>query len=173
MSSDRKIEIYRAADAPGLMDSHCMSITPITPEQRAGMDQLVAAGFLEGDNVKVLVNMPGFSLTHVWFKKNYPLPLHSHDADCLYYIIAGSLELGTEVLGAKDSFFIPANAAYAYRPGPDGVELLEFRHATQFEFRNLAKNAAFYEKAAAIVAANRADWAHATPPSLTPAQPAS
>jgi mannose-6-phosphate isomerase-like protein (cupin superfamily) len=165
MTDERKFQIYRAADAPGLMASHCMSVTPGTAEQRAGMDQLIAAGFLEGDQIKVLVNMGGFSLTHVWFKKDYPLPLHSHDADCLYYIIAGSLELGSETLGPKDCFFIPADAAYAYRPGPDGVELLEFRHATQFEFRNLAKSPAFYAKAAALIAANREHWAHAVPPS--------
>ena len=158
--------IFRAKDAPGLMEAACMTVEPFSPVQRAGMDRLLAEGFLEGDEVKVLVTLPGFSLTHVWFKKAYPLPLHSHDADCLYYIIAGSIRLGTEELGARDSFFIPSGVPYTYKPGPDGVELLEFRHATHFNFVNLAKGAAFWAKAAEVCAENRADWNAAERPLL-------
>ena len=76
-----KFQIFRAADAPGLMETSCMTVEPFTPDQRAGMDKVLQAGYLEGDTVKVLCNVPGFSLTHVWFKKGYPLPLHSHDAE--------------------------------------------------------------------------------------------
>jgi quercetin dioxygenase-like cupin family protein len=161
-----KFQIFRAADAKGLMEVGCMTVEPFTPVQRAGMDKVVAAGMLEGDEVKVLCNLPGFSLTHVWFKKDYPLPLHSHDVDCLYYIIAGSVRMGSEMLGPQDTFFIPANVPYAYKPGPDGAELLEFRHATSFNFVNHAKGAAFWDKAAATVAGNREDWKHAARPTL-------
>jgi hypothetical protein len=164
--SDDKTRIFRAADAKDLMEAGCMSIEPFTPAQREGMNKLAAAGYMEGDEVKVLVNIPGFSLTHVWFKQGYPLLLHSHDADCLYYIIAGSLEMGTETLGPRDSFFVPANGAYTYKPGPDGVELLEIRHANSFDFRNLTKNEAFYEKAAVTVAANVDAWRNAKRPGL-------
>ncbi|MEY4161149.1 MAG: hypothetical protein RLZZ136_1770 [Pseudomonadota bacterium] len=161
-----KFQIFRAADAKGLMDEGCMTVEPFTPVQRAGMDKVLEAGYLEGDEVKVLVNLPGFSLTHVWFKKDYPLPLHSHNADCLYYIIAGSLRMGTEDLGPRDSFFIPADVPYAYRPGPDGVELLEIRHETHFNFVNLAKGEAFWDKAAEITAASREAWLTAKRPPL-------
>jgi hypothetical protein len=112
------------------------------------------------------VNIPGFSLAHVWFKADFPLPLHSHDADCLYYIVAGSLQLGTETLGPRDSFFVPAHAAYAYRPGPDGVELLEIRHANTFDFQMFARSQAFYDKALATVDARREDWIKAPRPAL-------
>jgi len=162
--SERKVQIFRAADAPSLVEAGCMSVKPVSPVQRAGMDKLIQAGFLEGDEIKVLVNIPGFSLTYVWFKKDYPLPLHSHDADCLYYVIAGSIEFGAETLGPRDSFFLPAGAAYTYKPGPDGVEVLEFRHANQFDFVNLARNEAFYEKAAALIAENRDGWRTAVRP---------
>lgn len=162
--SERKVQIFRGADAPSLMEAGCMTVQPVTQVQRAGMDRLIAAGFLEGDEIKVLVNIPGFSLTYVWFKKDYPLPLHSHDADCLYYIIAGSIEFGAETLGPRDSFFLPAGAAYTYKPGPKGVEVLEFRHANQFDFVNLAKSEAFYEKAAALIADNREGWRAAVRP---------
>jgi hypothetical protein len=166
MSRDKTFEIFRAADAPGLMEAQCMTIAPSTPEQAEGMKKLVAAGYLEGDEVKVLVDIPGFSLTHVWFKKDYPLLLHSHNVDCLYYIVAGSIQMGDQTLGPRDSFFVPANSAYTYRPGPQGVELLEFRHEGRFDFRNYTKGAAFFEKAAATVAANRDAWREAKPPAL-------
>ena len=157
--------IFRAKDAPELMESGCMSIAPVTDAQRAGIMNAVKAGYTEGDEVQVLVQLPGFSLTHAWLKKDYPLALHSHDSDCLYYIVAGSLRLGTEELGARDSFFVPGGTPYTYRPGPDGVEVLEFRHATEFNFVNLAKGEAFWAKAAETVAANREGWKTAKRPS--------
>jgi mannose-6-phosphate isomerase-like protein (cupin superfamily) len=161
-----KMQIFRAKDAPGLMEAKCMSVEPFTAVQRAGMDKALAAGYLEGDEIKVLCQLPGFSLTHVWFKEGYSLPLHSHDCECLYYIIAGSLKLGTEELGPRDSFFIPTNVPYTYKPGPGGVELLEIRHANAFNFVNLAKGEAFWEKAVEQTAQHRDGWKTATRPSL-------
>jgi mannose-6-phosphate isomerase-like protein (cupin superfamily) len=158
--------IYRAADAPGLMEAKIMEMAPMTDVQRAGLTKTVQSGYLQGDEVKVLVDLPGFSLTHAWLKKNYPLALHSHDSDCLYYIVAGSLRLGTEDLGPRDSFFVPADVPYTYKPGPDGVEVLEFRHATHFNFVNLSKTAAFWDKASQTVADNLEDWKVARPPSV-------
>jgi mannose-6-phosphate isomerase-like protein (cupin superfamily) len=158
-------QIFRAKDAPGLMESGCMSIAPITPGQRAGVTKAVEAGYAEGDVCTVLTQMPGFSLTHAWMKKNYPLSLHSHDSDCMYYVIAGSVRVGTEDLGPRDSFFVPANVPYTHKPGPDGVEILEIRHAANFNFVNLSKSDTFWDKATETVAANLDDWKTAKPPS--------
>jgi mannose-6-phosphate isomerase-like protein (cupin superfamily) len=165
MADDRKIAFFRSEDSQDLMKLGAMKMAPISPEQRAGLNKLVQAGYLEGDDVKVLVNLPGFALTRAWLKKDYPLLLHSHDSDCLYYVLAGSLQMGERELKAGDSFFVPGGAAYQYRPGPDGVEVLEFRHATEFDFQNYARNPAFYEKAAETVAANVEGWRTATRPS--------
>ena len=161
-----KFQIFRSADGRDLMEAGVMSIAPYTPAQKEGLNSLRAAGVTEGTQVRVLFNLPGFSLTHVWFKKDYPLPLHSHDANCLYYIIAGSISLGTEVLGPRDGFFVPEGTPYTYRPGPEGVELLEFRHATHFDFRLHVNNEAFWKKGAETVAKNRADWETAKMPPL-------
>jgi hypothetical protein len=158
--------IFRWNDAPDLMSAGCMTIGEYAPVVADGMRKLIDAGFLEGEEIRVLVKIPGFSVAHVWFKADYPLPLHSHDADCLYYIIAGGLQLGAETLGPRDSFFVPAGAAYAYRPGAEGVELLEIRHATTFDFQVFAKNPAFYDKAAAVCEANRERWRDARRPGL-------
>ena len=123
-------------------------------------------GMARGEQVKVLFNIPGFSLSHVWFKKDYPLPLHSHDCDCLYYVIAGSLQLGTEALGPRDGFFVPAGVPYTYKPGPEGVELLEFRHATQFNFNVLATGEAFWKRAVETAEARNEEWRTAKMPAL-------
>ncbi len=162
----KKLQIFRAAAAPTLMEARVMDVQPFDAMQRAGMDKLLKAGYLAGDEEKLLINIPGFSLVHVWLKKEYPLLLHSHDTDCLYYIIAGSLTFGTEELGPRDGFFVAAGTPYTYRPGPDGVELLEFRHATQFNFCNLTKGEAFYNKAAETIAANLESWHQAKKPTL-------
>jgi mannose-6-phosphate isomerase-like protein (cupin superfamily) len=161
-----KFRIFRAKDAPGLMEAGCMAVQPFTPVQRAGMDKAREAGYLEGDQIKVLTQLPGFGLTHVWFKEGYALPLHSHNADCMYYVIAGSLRLGTEELGPRDSFFVPSDVPYTYKVGPGGVELLEIRHDTKFDFVNHAHGEAWWNRAAEQTAAHREAWKTATPPKL-------
>jgi mannose-6-phosphate isomerase-like protein (cupin superfamily) len=157
--------IFRAKDAPGLMESGVMAIAPITDVQLTGLKKAVAAGYTDGDEVKILVQMPGFNLAHAWLKKSYPLALHSHDSDCLYYIVAGTLKLGTEELGPRDSFFVPAGTPYTYKPGPDGVEVLEFRHEGKFNFVNHSKTETFWNKATETITANRDDWKEAVRPS--------
>ena len=158
------ILFFRGSDAPTLVEAGCEITVPFTDVQQAGIEQMVEAGYGDGYDVHVLVNIPGFSLVSLWFKQHFPLPLHSHDVDCLYYIVAGSLRMGTEDLGPRDCFYIPANVPYSYRAGPDGVEVLEIRTANQFEFRNLAKSMAFYEKAVQTIAANRPAWQRAARP---------
>jgi mannose-6-phosphate isomerase-like protein (cupin superfamily) len=161
-----KFQIFRAADAPGLMEAGCMDVKPFTPVQRAGMDKAIAAGYLRGDQVTVLTQLPGFGITHVWFKEGYALPLHSHDADCMYYIISGSLRLGTEELGPRDSFFVPCDVPYTYKVGKGGVELLEIRHKTRFNFVNHANGEAWWNRAAEQAAQHSEAWKTATPPKL-------
>ena len=90
MSGDdkRQFQIFRGADAPSLSETGSMTMADFAPAILPTLLQVQEAGVSDGESVHVLCNLPGFSLTHVWFKKNYPLPLHSHDADCLYYVIA-------------------------------------------------------------------------------------
>jgi hypothetical protein len=165
-SSAQKFTVFRAKDAKSLEETGIMSIPEFTPVQMQAYADIHRPELTRGDTTRVLFNVPGFSLVHVWFKKDYPLPRHSHDADCLYYIIAGSLRLGTEDLGPRDGFFVPANAPYTYTPGPEGVELLEFRHATHFNFNLLAKTEAFWKRAVETVEARNEEWKAAKMPPL-------
>ena len=160
-----KFKIIRAKDGKGLMDAKCMTVAPWGDTARAGMNRAMTAGASGGEEVTVLVDIPGFSIANVWFKHGYPLPLHSHSADCLYYVVAGSARLGTEELGPGDSFFVPANTPYNYHAGPEGVEVLEYRHTLDIDFQNYAKGQAFYDKALETVIANRDEWRKAPKPS--------
>lgn len=161
-----KFQIYRAADARPLEETDHMRMVDFTPTQLEGLMAMYKPELSRGDETKVLFCIPGFSLIHAWFKKNFPLPLHSHDADCLYFIVSGTLKLGTELLGARDGFFVPANVPYTYTPGPNGVEILEFRHATHFDFNVKAKSEAYWKRAVDIVVANSDDWVTARRPVL-------
>ncbi|HVM66809.1 MAG TPA: hypothetical protein VMU14_18215 [Acidimicrobiales bacterium] len=157
----RGITIYRAAEAPNLEATDFMSPPQMSPEARAGLSESTRAGIMDGGVVKVLArDEDGFSLVHVWFKPNYPLPRHSHDADCMYYVISGSAVMGNQVLRPGDAFFVPADAPYQYDAGPDGVEVLEVRHGTgRFDMKIPDASAERWRAMADAVEANRERWA--------------
>jgi hypothetical protein len=157
--------LFRAREAPSLDESALMSTAPMSEAVIAGSAALYEAGMEAGHQLKVLFAMPGMSLTHVWFKSGFPLPRHSHDCDCLYYIIAGSVRIGTEALGKGDGFLVGKDVPYTYTPGPDGVELLEFRTSNAFDIKLLADNPAFWTKALETVKGKQGDWALEAVPS--------
>jgi len=136
-----------------------------TPMSQAGIDgatRLSENGLLDGSTVKLLYSRPGVSLTYCWFKSGFPLPLHSHSADCLYFIVAGSLKIGSEVLGAGDGFFLGSDVPYSYVPGEEGVEVLEFRTSDSFDIRMLAKGESYWDKALANLLAAKEGWPQET-----------
>lgn len=151
-------EIFRARDAVDYAEGGPMAAAPMTETESAGMAGLVQNGFLEGGQVKLLYSRPGMSLTYCWFKSGYPLPRHSHSADCLYFIVSGSLKIGTEELGQGDGFFLGTDVPYAYVPGPDGVEVMEFRTSDKFDFKALANSEAYWDKMLANLMAAKGDW---------------
>ena len=160
-----RFAIFRGRDSTDFEESGLMSTVMPTPTEIEGSVAAVEAGIMAGTTVRLLFSMPGLSLTHAWFKSGFPLPRHSHNVDCLYFILAGSLRLGTETLGAGDGFFVGADVPYAYVPGEEGVEVLEFRGSNSFDIRLLANNPAYWAKAVESVTAKRADWPEETPPS--------
>jgi quercetin dioxygenase-like cupin family protein len=121
----------------------------------------------DGLSAKVLVRQRpeegGFSLLYLWFKPHYPLTRHSHDCDCMYYVISGSLIMGRQVLRAGDSFFVPADAPYQYDAGPEGVEVLEVRRGVEhFATTMLPTPAQRLESMRAAVGSNSEGWSEMT-----------
>ena len=141
-----------------------MEPMPMTQVEQEGAARLYEEGFMDGNKVKLLYSRPGMSLTYCWFKSGFPLPHHSHNADCLYFIVSGSLRMGKEQLGPGDGFFLGVDVPYSYVPGPEGVEVLEFRTKDKFDFRMLANNAAYWEKAMANLKTAHPNWAQETAP---------
>lgn len=160
--------IFRMATSPSLDESGAMEFAGLTEPLHEQMSRLLEAGIDNGNVVKMLFKAPGYSLSHSWFKAGFPLPLHSHNSACLYYIVAGTLRLGTETLGPGDGFFVPASAPYTYTPGESGVEILEFRHEEEYDFRFVAKaGAPFWDKAVKQITDKQEQWRDAVPPHVT------
>lgn len=165
MADVAPFRIYRTAQAQDFNELNHMEYAGLTPIIEAGLAMAGAAATKDSGNiVKELFSMPGMSLTYAWFKSGFPLPLHTHNADCVYYIVAGSLKLGTEELGPGDGFFVGRNVPYTYKPGPNGVEVLEFRTADRFDIRFMGKTEAYWNKTAASIADKQDKWVGERPP---------
>lgn len=160
-----RFAIFRAKDAKSETEITCMQYEPMSSVVIEGARKTQAAGADEGHELKLLFAMPGFSLTYVWFKSGFPLPRHSHNSDCIYYIVGGTLKLGHEELGVGDGFFVGTDVPYTYTPGPAGVEVLEFRATDAFNIKVLANNPAFWDKAIDAVRSHKGAWAHERRPS--------
>jgi quercetin dioxygenase-like cupin family protein len=159
----RAISIFRAEEATPLLETDFMSMPTMSDEQVAVGAPDIYMDSAPGTDVRVVVRQTteegGFSILRVWFKADYPVPRHTHDADCLYYVVAGSAILGSQTLRPGDGFFIPAGAPYAYDAGPEGVELLEIRHAAwQFDIQMLEANAGKWAAIAETIATHREAW---------------
>jgi len=160
----QRITIYRAADGKHIMEA--MEFAPMDDAQMQGLMKGVEAGSEEGNVVKVLFSnkVLNLSLTYAWFKKGFPLPRHSHSADCLYYVISGELQYGSEVLKAGDGMFVPAGALYTFESvGENGVEFVEFRQAAKYDI-NYKTPAKIWDRQTEQVKSNREAWAGAEPP---------
>jgi mannose-6-phosphate isomerase-like protein (cupin superfamily) len=159
--------IFRKADARPEDGIPIMTRAPMSDAAADGGRRMMEAGIEAGHENRLLFAAGVFSLSYAWFKSFYPLPRHAHDTDCLYYIVAGSLRMGREELGAGDGFFVGAGTPYTYTPGPAGLEILEFRAHGAFDIKLLAGNPAFWDRAVKTVEDNRAAWATERRPSET------
>ncbi|HUC04234.1 MAG TPA: hypothetical protein VL961_02475 [Acidimicrobiales bacterium] len=132
----RGLQVFRRSDAVDLVETPLMErpVMDPVPDREVLRDVGTQAGYLN----KVVfwdAERGGMNLIRLWYAPHYALPRHSHDVDCLYYVVSGEAHLGNRVLGAGDGFFVPAGAPYAYRAGPHGVEVLEFRASGTFGIR--------------------------------------
>jgi len=128
-------------------------------------DEMMEWATASGQVVKVLFGDPevgGMSLAWSWFAPNFPLPRHSHSADCPYYVSKGELRMGRQVVKEGEGFFVSNGASYAYTAGPDGVEVLEFRSVRQFDMQ-ITESLSRWAKMVDIARENRVTWAEELP----------
>jgi quercetin dioxygenase-like cupin family protein len=148
-----KMVLFKGTDAPsldetGMMDEMTYAVQGANdaPMSESDLQTMRAGGHL---TVPFRQTTPdGLSLVEINFAPGYLLPKHSHSSDCLYYIVTGSIVMGRRTLGAGDGFFLPAEQVYAYRAGPAGVTLLEFRNRTAFDMKVHEKDMADYSRKA-------------------------
>jgi hypothetical protein len=164
-SDTRRFAIFRATDPAVNIESTVMELVPFSPTAAEGAKRVLEAGLDHGTEQRVVFQMPGFSLVYAWFKSEFPLPRHTHNCDCLYYIVGGSLRIGTEELSRGDGFFVGKDVPYTYTPGPAGVEVLEFRATNAFDIKLLADSPLFWDGAVKTVLARRSTWTREQPPS--------
>jgi quercetin dioxygenase-like cupin family protein len=164
----RGLQIFLASEGEPLTETQ-MPMEGVDESVVAGFEAVAATGadLTQGEVVRCLFREPGdegLSLCHAWFKSGFILPRHSHNADCLYYIVGGELHLGRKVLKKGDGFFIPADVPYSYQAGPEGVEVLEFRNATQFNILFKNNDASHWERIAKSYADKADCWPEETVP---------
>jgi hypothetical protein len=153
-----RMTVYKKSEGHDLCK---MDMVGMDESVMQGLSKLMAAqvprdGF--GDT-KMLFSNPKMSLCWAWFKSGYVLPRHSHNADCLYYVLGGSLRLGSVWLKAGDGFFVPSDHGYTYDVGPEGVEVLEFRSAPEgFNFVFKGNDEAHWDKIAKAHFDNKDAW---------------
>ncbi len=166
-SEDRPpFEVFRGSEAPTIFEHDCMTLEGLTPVIEQGMADYAAAGSEAGYLTDVPFSRPGMSLARLRLKSGYPLPLHSHDCDCLYYVTAGSVEIGTETLVAGDGFFVGKDVPYGYCAGPYGAVVIEFRSTDRFNMRILLKTASAWDKVAGEVGAAHERWVNEELPAI-------
>jgi hypothetical protein len=149
-------------EAPLLHETQMMSMPTMDPP---APDELVEWATASGQVVKVLFGDPergGMSLVWSWFAPHFPLPRHSHSADCLYYVQKGELHMGRQVVREGEGFFVPDGAPYAYTAGPEGVEILEFRAVSSFDMQ-ITESLPRWAKMVDISRDNRDAWAEEFP----------
>ncbi len=163
----KPFEIYRASEARDYGEHGIQEIVEPSPAVVEALTQFVHEGAGAGQEVSMAYSRPGFSLTKVWFKSGYPLPLHSHSGDCLYHITAGSIRVGKDVLGPGDGFFVESGVPYTYETGPEGAEVLEFRATDQMDIKFIAKGKTAWNRIIGKLRERRDIWAGESRPSET------
>lgn len=155
------IRFFTLQEAPSADETDIMSPPNIPEGAMEGVD-FSGADVLAGSVVKVLFRQTqqdgGFSLLYNWFKPHYRVPQHTHNSNCLYYIVSGEAILGNQTVHAGDGFYVPTGAPYRFRAGPDGMELLEFRAVPQFDMQILEDKPVAWQEMVDTALANFDLW---------------
>jgi quercetin dioxygenase-like cupin family protein len=126
--------IYRAADAPDLLESGATKNDFGTNTELLETATKLASSDCSINKLMLHQSREegGLSMAYLFFKPHFPLFRHAHDVDSLYIVISGSVVglMDEETLRPGDIWSVKAGTPYWYTAGPEGVEVLEmFRDA--------------------------------------------
>lgn len=165
----RRIEWFSAAEGVELGASGAMSPPDLDPEVLSGPGFV---SLLHGNIARVVFREDGrddgFSLVQAWFGENFPLPRHSHNGDCMYYVLRGEIKMGRQVGKAGDGLMVPAGTPYSYRAGEGGAEVLEFRTTSTFDMQVRDQDPSVWEEYRALGLRMRDTWKAQQPEWATP-----
>nr|WP_144033884.1 cupin domain-containing protein [Sphingomonas laterariae] len=152
------------------LDHETMPFAGVDPATMAGLGRIMASGPRAADASHTTIlfqsgDEEGVSLSHAWFKTGFISSRHSHNADGIYYILAGEARFGSARLGPGDGIYVPAEQAYVLEVGNEGCELLEFRNAAQFNIHFKGNDEAHWEKVAQSYTRHMPQWENELPPS--------
>ena len=60
------------------------------------------------------------SVCEIWATSDHAVESHAHDADELFYVLSGAIEINGQKLGAGEVVFIPRGTSYGARVLTDG-----------------------------------------------------
>ena len=160
--SRRRITMIRAGEGVP-MDHESMPFVGVDEDVMANFAKLSASvpNMVDAAHTEILFRMPGengMSLSRAWFKSGYITPRHSHNSDCLYYILSGEARFGSARLGPGEGIFIPANDGYVVEAGPEGCELLEYRNAAEFNIHFKDNDAGHWDRIARSLGEHMTGW---------------
>lgn len=162
------VRVFRADEAPGMRPASARGTERadhvVHPAVAEGLKRLGQAGMGNGATARVLYGSDEMHISYVWFKSGFPLPLHSHDGDCFYQIIAGSMRVGTEELEQGDGVLIPGGTPYTVTPGEAGVEFIEVRPTHDYDTRYKGNTEKCWDKLAETAASRQEIWSKERPP---------
>jgi quercetin dioxygenase-like cupin family protein len=125
------------------------------------IDKLDFGPLMVGHRTKLLFcneGDDGFSLALIQFAPHFMLPRHTHNVDCLYYVLSGEAILGRRVVKAGSGFYVPAGHPYGYQAGAQGIELLEIRNATSFDMKVVEDSPARWQTMIDVARDHQAEW---------------
>lgn len=152
----KRMQVFRRNEGPPAEDY--VDVVPNGPVAAKGLEMAAEAGMGDGGKFNMLYMGDDFTLLQAWMKPGYPLPLHTHNTDCVYFVSRGSMKMGTVELNPGDGVFMPAGTPYTVTPGEDGVEFIEFRPQGNYDMQVISKNQAFWDKALTTIGEKREAW---------------
>ena len=159
------MQFFLRDDAPTLFESGMVTEHSYPSALADFLSQFDFSKAFAGAEARVLFRQAwdgGFSLVQVRFGADYILYRHHHDTDCTYYVTRGEVRLGrSRILRAGDGFFVPAHHSYSYTAGPEGVEILEFRHASTISTYVVEDSEAIWKEIFRVADTHQETWAAA------------